>query len=230
MKNDPKDNYEELKAFALGQGMALFGVAPFEPEEARSILSDGEGNDLPFAISMGVRLSRAILDGICDHPTLLYQWHYRQANYLLDRVAFQLSLLIQEKGARAVPIPASQIVDWENQRAHLSHKHVARLAGHGWIGRNNLLVNPRFGSQVRYVTVLTDLPLKTDRPIEGDCGNCRACVDACPVGALGDTPEDYDFRKCFEKLKSFARERGIGHYICGICVRACPGKGCTPPR
>lgn len=217
-------NYEELKEFALRNGMSLFGVAKFDPAEARSMLSEREGNDLPFAISMGVRLSRAVLDGIDDHPTLLYQWHYRQANYLLDRVAFQLSLLIQEKGARAVPIPASQIVDWENQRAHLSHKHVARLAGHGWIGRNNLLVNPRFGAQVRYVTVLTDLPLRTDEPVEGDCGDCRACVEACPAGALGETPEDYDFHRCFEKLKEFAREHRIGHYICGVCVKACPGR------
>ena len=225
----PEANYEELKEFALNNGIALFGVAEFDPEEARSMLSEREGNDLPFAISMGVRLSRAVLDGIEDHPTLLYQWHYRQANYLLDRVAFQLSLLIQDKGARAVPIPASQIVDWKNQRALLSHKHIARLAGHGWIGRNNLLVNPMFGSQVRYVTVLTDLPLRTDEPVEGDCGNCRACVEACPAGALGERPEDYDFHKCFEKLKSFIKEYRIGHYICGVCLRVCPGGGPSSP-
>lgn len=215
-------NYEELKEFVIRNGMSLFGVAKFDPAEARSMLSWREGNGLPFAISMGVRLSRAVLEGIDDRPTLLYQWHYRQANYLLDRVAFQLSLLIQDKGARAVPIPASQIVDWKNQRGHLSHKHVARLAGHGWIGRNNLLINPRFGAQVRYVTVLTDLPLRTDEPVEGDCGDCRACVEACPAGALGETAEDYDFQRCFEKLKHFARE--VSHYICGVCVRACPGK------
>jgi len=225
VKADSEGNYKELKAFALKQGIALFGVAKFDPEEARSLLSDREGNDLPFAISMGVRLSRTVLEGIVDRPTLLYQWHYRQANYLLDRTAFLLSLQIQDKGARAMPIPASQIVDWKCQRAHLSHKHVARLAGHGWIGRNNLLVNPRFGAQVRYVTVLTDLPLKVDEPVEGDCGDCRACVEVCPAEALGSMPEEYDFHRCFENLKTFAREHRIGHYICGVCVRACPGKG-----
>jgi hypothetical protein len=28
---------------------------------------------------------------------------------------------------------------------------------------------------------------------------------------------------CFEKVKEVAKLAGIGHFICGICVRACRG-------
>jgi len=44
------------------------------------------------------------------------------------------------------------------------------------------------------------------------------------VGALGEDPSQYDFEKCFGLLKEFSKERGIGQHICGICVKACPGK------
>jgi len=218
---DQQRNVQTLKHYALEQGISVFGVAPFDPTEARSRLLDREGGRLPYAISMGIQLSWGVLDGIIDHPTLLYKWHYRQANFLLDRVAFRMAGMLQEMGGRALPIPASQIVDWEAQSGHLSHKHVGAMAGHGWIGRNNLLVHPRFGAAVRYVTLLTDLPLTVDRPIQGNCGTCRACVSLCPVHALGERSQAYNFEQCFAQLKEYRKK--VGQYICGICVKVCSG-------
>ena len=93
----------------------------------------------------------------------------------------------------------------------------------GWIGRNNLLVHPRFGAAVRYVTVLTDLSLTMDRPIQGDCGACRTCLSLCPAHALGETPQGYHFERCFAQLKEYRKK--VGQYICGICVKACSGRG-----
>ena len=101
-----------------------------------------------------------------DHPTALYLHHYRQANYILDQIAFRVAALIQRSGGQALPIAASQIVDWEHQRGHLSHKALAHAAGLGWLGRNNLLVHPQFGARVRLVSILTDLPLQVDRPLD----------------------------------------------------------------
>jgi epoxyqueuosine reductase QueG len=83
-----------------------------------------------------------------------------------------------------MPVAASQLVDWKSQRGHLSHKHVARAAGLGWIGRNNLLVSERFGARIRLVTVLTELQLVVNSPTARDCGSCRDCLTVCPVGAI----------------------------------------------
>ncbi|HID95309.1 MAG TPA: epoxyqueuosine reductase [Candidatus Latescibacteria bacterium] len=216
-------NYQWLRDFALKKGISLFGVARLDDlESVRSNLASLEWPSKPcYAVSLGVRLSHQVIEGIQDEPTLLYSWHYRQANIFLDRIAFEISLLIQDQGYRVLPVPASQIIDWERQVGHLSHKHVGVLSGHGWIGRNNLLVNPQFGARVRYVTVLTDIPLRTDRPVEGWCGDCRACIGACPAQALGELPADYDFQRCFQKLKEFRKR--VGHYICGVCIKACKG-------
>jgi epoxyqueuosine reductase QueG len=123
-----------------------------------------------------------------------------------------------------MPIPASQIVDWQNQKAHLSHKDLGYLAGLGWIGRNNLLVNKHLGSQFRLASILTDMPLRIDKPTKEDCRECKLCVNMCPAGAIKKNPVDFDHIKCFEKLKEFQKQRLVDQYICGVCVNACRGK------
>jgi epoxyqueuosine reductase QueG len=87
-----------------------------------------------------------------------------------------------------------------------------------------VLVNAVHGARVRYATVLTDVPLLPDAPCDGSCGECRNCIDTCPAQAISE--EGYDKQQCLNKLKSFASARGIGQYICGVCVKACPA---APP-
>jgi epoxyqueuosine reductase len=221
MNRNPSENRARLRDLALREGAVLFGavdVRPFRPHLAPLA---AEAGDLDYAVSMGVALSPAVLEGCQTGPTLLYKWHYRQANNLLDRIAFLLSQRLVEEGARALPVPASQMVDWTGQTAHLSHRAVAERAGLGWRGRNNLIVNPAHGAGIRLVTVLTDLPLETGIPAAFGCGSCRACLSACPAGAIGETAADYRLERCHETLTAFSRERSIGVHICGVCVRAC---------
>ncbi|MCJ7704167.1 MAG: epoxyqueuosine reductase, partial [Desulfobacterales bacterium] len=167
--------------------------------------------------------SDSILEGIEDAPTSHYFHHYQRVNILLDTIGLIVSSTIQEKGYRAMPIAASQIVDWKNQKGHLSHKHLARAAGLGWIGRNNLLVNEKFGSRIRLVTLLTDLPLEANSLLGKDCGSCRACIKVCPAEAIKERPEDFDHLRCYEQLKTFTKTLHFSHNICGICVKACRG-------
>ena len=218
-------NYHKLKEWVLTQGIALFGVAEIRPFRKDFLeLSKKLTEAFESGVSMAVRLSDAVLEEIEDRPTQLYFHHYRQANVFLDRVAFGLAHLIQKMGYHALPIPASQIIDWENQKGHLSHKKVAQEAGLGWMGRNNLLVNPIHGACVRLVTVLTDLSLSHDTPLEEGCGECRRCIVVCPAGAIKERQQDFEHLKCFEQLCLFKKRDHIGQYICGVCVKACKGK------
>lgn len=217
-------NYLLLKKFCQNQGIDLFGVADIRNIKKDFILSQNLLEKFDRAISLGIRLSRSILAEIKDAPTKLYFHHYRTVNTFLDQVALKVCNYLQKKDYLALPIPASQIVDWQNQKAHLSHKHLGYLAGLGWIGRNNLLVNKNLGSQFRLVSILTDLPLKADRPRKDNCGDCRLCIEVCPCGAIKDSPSDFEHLKCFEKLKDFQKQRLVDQYICGICVNVCQGK------
>lgn len=214
-------NKDLLRTLAFEMGISLFGVADIIDIRKEFKLDSRSTAAFPRAISLGKRLVTAVLEEIEDRPTPLYSHHYRQVNNFLDRTAFLLSCRIQEAGFKAMPIPASQIIDWEKQQGHVSHKKVGYLAGLGWMGRNNLLVNPDFGAQFRLVTVLTDMPLETDRPLEADCGGCAFCLSTCPAGAIKKTREEFDHQACFEKLKEFRRLHIVSQFICGVCVKAC---------
>lgn len=218
-----RDNYKRMKKFASQQGLSLFGVADVRKIRGDFFLDGELKRKFDRALSLGKRLLDTVIDDIKDRPTPLYFHHYRQLNFFLDRAAFLTSSFIQEQGFQALPIPASQIIDWEKQKAHISHKKVGYLAGLGWLGRNNLLVNPTLGARFRLVTVLTDMPLEADEPLDRDCGSCRDCLQVCPVQAIKERQQDFDHRSCFQKLKSFRKQGVVGQYICGICVRACPG-------
>lgn len=221
---DKAANYQALKALALELGFDLFGVADVTDLRGDFLLEPKTRDRFGLAISLGKRLNDPVLDDIADRPTPLYFHHYRQTNAFLDRGALLIADHIQKKGFAALPTAASQIIDWEKQRAHLSHKHVGREAGLGWFGRNNLLVNSGLGARFRLVTVLTDLPLEADKPLENGCVTCRACIAVCPAGAIKETREDFDHLACFEKLKEFQRQRLVSQFICGVCVKACRGK------
>jgi ferredoxin len=220
----PRENAERLKASAAALGFSLAGVADITSIRGGFRLPEKIRGRYDRAVSPGQAAGRRCSRGPRRPPTPLYFHHYRQLNFFLDRGAFLLASEIQEAGFGALPVPASQVLDPENQTAHLSHKHVARLAGVGHIGRNNLLVHPVFGSRIRLVTVLTDMPLEADVPATADCGACRACLAACPAGAIKDRPEEFDHRACFEKLDEFRRLRLVSQHICGLCVKACRGR------
>jgi epoxyqueuosine reductase len=219
------EDYDELlRGEALGSGAALFGVAKInsERESFHEEITRGTSG-LKYAISMGAVLSLPVLETIIDRPTHIYKTHYRHTNMFLDNLATRISSRITTLGFEALPIAASYIVDWKKQTSHLSHKRIAQLAGLGWLGRNNLLVNPRFGSAIRLVTVLTDIPLNPGPPRRRDCGECRACLEVCPVGAIKERPEEFDHMACFEQLRKFSQEANFGQHICGLCVKVCRG-------
>lgn len=215
--------YGELEAHALELGFDLFGVADVSGMSGHFLFEPETRERFGRAVSLGKRLSDAVLDDLRDHPTALYFHHYRQTNYWLDRGAFLLAEYIQKRGFGSLAVSASQIVDWESQRAHLSHKHVGAAAGLGWLGRSNLLVNPELGSRFRLVTVLTNMPLDSDKPLERDCGSCRACLAGCPASAIKETREEFDHLACYRTLKEFRKKGYVSQFICGLCVRDCRG-------
>jgi epoxyqueuosine reductase QueG len=220
-----------LRYLILAEGPFLYAagkIAEIKPDFYMTRSHDLAGLD--YAVSLAFPLVREALDGIKDQPTLLYKHLYRQVNNLMDRFALKLALTLQARGSRAIPIPASQLLDWQELRAHLSHRQAATHLGVGWYGRNNLLVTARHGAQVRLVTVLTDLPLSESNVPASElpgCGSCRACAKVCPVNAIHEGPADFDRPACFAKVKQFERIQGIGQQICGICIKACPGPQAT---
>jgi epoxyqueuosine reductase len=221
----PKDkHYAGLKDFSLSLSCDLFGVADIREVKKEFTLPQTLLEKIDKAVVLGIGLCNLLLEDIQNTPTPLYFHHYKTLNAALDQMALKVANFIQKKGFLALPVPASQILDWQNQTAHLSHKRIGVLAGLGWIGRNNLLVNKELGSQFRLVTILTNMPLTADKPLNNDCQACLSCITICPAQAIQKDPRDFNHQKCFEKLKEFQKIRLVDQYICGLCVKACKGK------
>lgn len=230
---DPEENLARLRAGAERFGVDVVSSARIPPDVAERFHESirGAAAGLDRAVVLGMRLSGPVLATIVGAPTWTYYHHYRTVNFALDQAALFVSGECRRLDARSLPVPASQVVDWPRLLGHLSHREIGALAGIGWRGRNNLLVHPEFGSQVRYATVLTDLDLPDrgiDLAAEAGCGSCRACVRVCPAGAIGEDPLAFDLDRCAAQVRRFSRSEKLNVLICGICVAAC--RGSAPRR
>ena len=233
---------EEIIQMAKSLGATFAGIADLSPAAETLRVQGGDGiAHFPRAISIGVALPSAIVDGIENQNDRVAVMNYRHHGYdvinpRLDAVASRIASEIQDRGHAVYPIAASQTIDRQNQLGTISHKMAARLAGLGWIGKSCLLVTPEVGPRVRWATVLTDAPLEpTGVPADERCGDCRECVDICPAGAFTGRPfkEDeprearFDVHKCAEHQARLYKDTGFG--LCGLCLYVCPqGKRKTP--
>lgn len=110
------------------------------------------------------------------------------------------------------------------------HIPLALKAGFGELGRHGSIIHPKMGPLFRLGSVITDLDMEVDHPIDAGiaafCDKCKACRIYCPANAIPDerSPEagkDHlgydryvvDTGKCFPY---FAK-----HNYCSICLPVC---------
>src|SRR3989442_600198 len=80
----------------------------------------------------------------------------------------------------------------------VSHKPVAVAAGLGHMGIHRNVIHPKFGNFILLGTVLMDSEVtKHQKPLDyNPCLECKLCVSACPVGAIG-ADGSFNFSACY---------------------------------
>jgi succinyl-diaminopimelate desuccinylase len=143
-----------------------------------------------------------------------------------DHLAAACDGLVDWLRERAGEVRAKRFVDhgWAIDRA------VAERAGIGFPGKNACLITREAGSYVLLAEVLLSLPLPPTSPSQRGCGSCRACLPACPTGAI-TAPGVVDSRRCISYLTiehrgAIAEELrpllGTWAFGCDLCQEACP--------
>lgn len=214
---------DEFRTFILDAGATLAGFAD---------MAGIPGCAYPRAVSVALPVPRHILREITDGPTKSYYYMYHELNNGLNRIITSGAEFLRARGYAAEPLTTDVVKQTPDHRTTLPHKTAAVRAGLGWIGRNCLLVTPQYGPAVRISTLLTDAPLDCAHPLpEQRCGECRACVSACPAQALSgktwtpakDREELVNAEKCIKKQFELMKSRtGLAFDLCGKCFAACP--------
>lgn len=111
--------------------------------------------------------------------------------------------------------------------APVLERYWAMKAGLGWIGRNHQLIIPHAGSMFFLGELFVDAELEYDTPLPSRCGNCHACTDACPTGALHQTDDSRRTEFCSDRCLSYLTIENRGdipqEYVCkmGNCIYGC---------
>lgn len=113
--------------------------------------------------------------------------------------------------------------------APVLERYWAVKAGLGWTGRHHQLIIPNAGTMFFLGELFIPIEIDYDEPLPQRCGDCHACIDACPTGALSS--DTFYAEKCLSyqtienrgELSDDAKH-ALGDYIygCDQCQAACP--------
>jgi epoxyqueuosine reductase QueG len=164
-------------------------------------------------IIIGFHLYDIILDA-WSHKEGEGIWTHHFADAIIEQFCHGIRRLLLKKGYN------SRVISYG---PGLYLKEAAVLAGLGPIGKNNLLITNRFGSQVRLRAIVTSAPLTCGVPIKESkyCKECNICIESCPAKALDDG--NYSREKCYIYLETNKRYLSDFTVIeCNRCIEACP--------
>jgi epoxyqueuosine reductase len=114
----------------------------------------------------------------------------------------------------------------------------AARSGLGWIGKNSNLLSRQVGSFYFIAELIVDLDLEADTPTTDHCGNCTACIDACPTQAIVQ-PYVVDGSRCISyftiELKDEIPQGFKGTFDdwvfgCDVCQDVCPWNRFSKPH
>jgi Fe-S-cluster-containing hydrogenase component 2 len=127
---------------------------------------------------------------------------FHQSGERVNEIAHRIVAELEPKGIRALNPAMGFPMEMVNVGAGkiwmVSHKTVAVAAGLGHMGIHRNVIHPKFGNFILLGTVLVDAKISAyQQPLDyNPCLECKLCVAACPVGAIGSDGA-FNFSACY---------------------------------
>ena len=213
--NDPAQMATHVKEAAKQFGAALVGITDIP---AAYTFEQFDPAPYTSAICIGVPME---LEAIYHAPTQRSSVAAIAAYDQVSAASVALAQRIRQLGWNA--LAASNLGHDTDEVLHLP---LAIQAGLGQLGKHGSIITKELGSNLRLATVLTDMPLAHDKPIDigvdDFCARCQICTSNCPPQAIFDDKQMVrgiekwyvDFDKCAPYFAA--------NHSCGICVAVCP--------
>lgn len=226
-------------------GISSIGPLPRVPERftPQALLKEAKS-----IVCYGLPIPRGIV--FAQNNDLDLYWRYTNMAYrLLDATSNQLCLVLEEKGASAIPVYGC--FPWKVVNSKfwglLPLVYWAEQAGLGKLTKCGLLASPKYGTRILLGGVVTTLNLEPTGKLDGELcpADCFDCIEACPVNAIEKTGK-VDHNKCLRcstsnpLLAHLAKDPGTkekfsfetilntvgiddhASYRCFKCLKVCP--------
>ena len=210
---------EIVKGYGIDAGAAVVGITA-----SKNFDSAPEGLDPEKALKgcrsvivFGASLPKEILLATSAE----YTDDRKRMMSVINGIAKKVAKRIKDYGyeARAVNGFGDNLIDGKKSSL-ISLKHAAEFAGLGTIGKNQLLINPEYGTRLWLSAVLTDADLCPDEKAQHSvCDDCNICVEACPSNALDDA-SSLNKKACRETWMKMVD--GRWEVVCFVCRSVCP--------
>jgi len=150
-------------------------------------------------ISFVVRMNR---EPIRSPARSVANVEFHQSGERVNEVAHRIVTALGDRGIRAInpamgfPMEVDRV--GTGKIWIVSHKPVAVAGGLGHMGIHRNVIHPRFGNFILLGTVVMEAEVtEYQRPLDyNPCLECKLCVAACPVGAIGSDGA-FNFAACF---------------------------------
>jgi len=148
-------------------------------------------------LSLVVKMNR---DNVRSTARSVANQEFHRTGEIINEAAHRITRTLQDAGYRALNPSATFPMEMDRYPGRIwvvAHKPVAVAAGMGVMGIHRNVIHPRFGNFILLATVMVDAEISDySAPLDySPCLECKLCVAACPVGAIGKDGE-FDFVAC----------------------------------
>jgi len=226
---DPKMMTETIKQWALHLGADLVGVAKVDQRwmyshkgfnhshQKTDTWGEEINRDLTHAVVIATEMDHNIMSSAPHSPVVMETMkNYSKGAFITSTMANWFT----QSGYTAVANHASY---YESLMVPLGID-----AGIGQMSRMGYLITEKFGARIRLAAVLTNMPLKEDRPVDLGvdefCQACKKCAESCPSRSIpkeGKVVKNGLLRWLLndESCHDYWGRAGTD---CGVCMIICP--------